>query len=108
MPKVVDFSKLSHDIYEPWKAIDLFTIGDVSVRLARIEGEYRWHVHKHEDELFIVIEGTVVIDEGEHSTTLTPGMGYLVPAGSRHRSRSDGVATVLLVEPTRTITTGEQ
>jgi mannose-6-phosphate isomerase-like protein (cupin superfamily) len=82
-------------------------VGGVALRLAKIRGEYRWHRHNKEDEFFLVVKGQIFIDTDQESVRLKEWEGYLVPAGTRHRSRSEEEATVLMIEPKETKTQGE-
>ena len=81
-------------------------VNDTALRLARIEGEYRWHVHPNEDEFFLVIDGEITIESKEGSITLKEGEGALVPRGIPHRSKSERPSVVLLIEPVWTNTRG--
>ncbi len=104
----IDILKEAQSIKEIWVPKDLVRFSGIAIRIARLRGSYHWHVHKNEDELFYVLSGTVEIDTDKGTIRITPGQAYLVKAGVRHRSRADyGDALVLLVEPERTITTGE-
>ena len=95
-------------VEEPWQPKDVAFINDTALRIAKIEGEYHWHTHRDEDELFIVLKGTVHIDTEEDTVTLKENEAFLVKRGKRHRSRADKAAWILLVEPIRTKTKGEQ
>jgi len=96
------------DIKEYWSPRDVAWVEDVALRLARVKGEYRWHVHDGEDEFFLVVEGCAFIDTEEGATRLEEWEGCLVKAGTRHRSRSPDGATILMIEPVRTNTRGEK
>ncbi len=109
MEKVL-FHELIDDIGEPWEPHEIAFINDTAIRAAKIEGAYEWHVHRDEDEFFMVIKGTVFIDTEaqEKCVELHEMEGYLVEKGTRHRSRTTPgePAWILLVEPTRTKTKG--
>ena len=73
---------------------------DAVVRLGVIEGEFHWHKHDVEDEFFLVLDGTLLIDvEGHGTVTLARHQGYTVPRGVVHRARAPGRTTILMVEP---------
>jgi mannose-6-phosphate isomerase-like protein (cupin superfamily) len=94
-------------------------IGDLNenfVKLAKLKDEFVWHNHAHEDELFLVFKGTLIMDfrDNEHGTIvertveLNPGEMLIVPKGVEHRPRTNGEEVwTLLVEPKSTLHTGE-
>jgi mannose-6-phosphate isomerase-like protein (cupin superfamily) len=64
-----------------------------------MEGQYPWHSHPASDELFLVLEGTLVIDlAGGRELRLRPGQAAVVPAGVVHRTRGEGRTVNLCVE----------
>ena len=93
-----------------WSPKVIAELNGQAVKLAKVQGEFVWHDHAQEDELFLVFAGTLVIDlEGGRSVILTPGEMYVVPRGVTHRPRTkDGeVVHLLLLEPISTKHTGE-
>lgn len=81
------------------------------VKLAKFEGEFVWHSHDDEDEIFLVFEGEVVIrlreDGAERQVRLGPGDLFVVPKGVEHKPESDAEAHVVIIEPAATRHTGE-
>lgn len=76
------------------------------VKLAKFEGEYIWHHHADEDELFLVIEGHIDIHFRDHVVGLDPGEFCIVPRGVEHKPVAKERASVLLFEPASTRNTG--
>jgi mannose-6-phosphate isomerase-like protein (cupin superfamily) len=76
------------------------------VKLARLKGEFVWHHHRDEDELFLVIKGTLTIQLRDGDVTLREGEFFIVPAGVEHRPVAREEAQVLLLEPISTLNTG--
>jgi mannose-6-phosphate isomerase-like protein (cupin superfamily) len=107
MEKIL-LNNIVKEVNEPWQPKDVAFINDTALRIAKIEGEYHWHTHRDEDELFIVLKGTIHVDTEEDTVTLKENEAFLVKSGKRHRSRADKAAWILLVEPIRTKTKGEQ
>jgi mannose-6-phosphate isomerase-like protein (cupin superfamily) len=103
----VRFKELIKQIKEPWQAVDVAYIDEMALRLAMIEGEYNWHIHRNEDEFFYVLKGKIFIDTDNETIELKENEGYLVKSGIRHRSRTKKRAWILLIEPIRTKTTGD-
>jgi mannose-6-phosphate isomerase-like protein (cupin superfamily) len=106
--KKVKFKELVETVKEKWEPQDVAFINETALRVAKVEGAYDWHTHPAEDEFFLVLEGKVFIDTDtpEGTIRLKKMEGYLVKKGVKHRSRTEGPAWVLLVEPTRTNTKG--
>jgi mannose-6-phosphate isomerase-like protein (cupin superfamily) len=76
------------------------------VKLARLKGEFVWHHHRDEDELFLVTKGTLTIQLRDGDVTLCEGEFFIVPAGVEHRPVAREEAQVLLLEPISTRNTG--
>ena len=104
----INLKELIDKVREPWQPIDVAYVNETALRIAKIEGAYNWHTHRDEDELFLVLKGKIYIDTEEGSVELKEKDGYLVKKGTRHRSRSEKPAWILLVEPIKTKTKGEE
>jgi len=76
------------------------------VRLAKVKGEFIWHNHQNEDELFLVLKGVLCLELRERSVTLGPGELFVVPRGVDHRPVAEEEVHVLLFEPAATLNTG--
>jgi len=80
------------------------------VKLAKFEGEFVWHSHEDEDEIFLVLQGEVVIrlreDGAERQVRLGPGDLFVVPKGVEHKPESNAEAHVVMIEPAATRHTG--
>ncbi|MCP5107714.1 MAG: cupin domain-containing protein [bacterium] len=107
MAKII-LRELIKKVSEKWEPEDVAFINDAAIRIAKVQGAYDWHTHPAEDEFFLVIEGKIFIDTDSVDGTVELGAmeGYKVKRGTRHRSRTDGPAWVLLIEPTKTKTKG--
>ena len=76
------------------------------VKLAKLKGEFLWHVHEAEDELFLVVQGRLTILLQGENVTLEAGEFLIVPRGAEHKPVADEEAHVLLFEPKTTVNTG--
>ena len=76
------------------------------VKLAKFKGEFIWHSHANEDELFLVVKGTLRIEFREGSITLNEGEFYIVPKGVEHKPIADKETHIMLLEPKSTEQTG--
>src|SRR5262249_23229624 len=109
--EIIEAGKLADDCAEPWWNQTLAVINDSVARIGVFHGEFHWHNHDVEDELFFVIDGTLLLDfeeNGERRTvTLAPRQGMVVPRGVVHRTRAPERAGVLVVEPRTIVPTGD-
>ena len=88
------------EITKPWTPIDVARFNDQVVRLALFRGEYHWHRHENEDELFFVFKGKITIQlRGQNDMVLNEGEMGLVPKGIEHCPKSDDDSYVLMIEP---------
>ena len=88
--KVVDLVNSAHAATGTYRNIVVNQVNDHCLRLSTLQGEYPWHFHAHSDELFLVLEGHLLIDFAERPTLrLDPGQMVTVPAGTIHRTRTD-------------------
>ena len=77
------------------------------VLLAKLKGEFVWHRHEHEDELFFVVKGSLVIRMRDGDVQLSAGELFVVPRGVEHMPVAEEEAWVMLLEPITTKHTGE-
>jgi mannose-6-phosphate isomerase-like protein (cupin superfamily) len=77
------------------------------VKLVKFLGEFVWHKHEHEDELFLVVEGRFRMDFRDRQVWLEPGEFLIVPRGVEHRPVADEEVCVMLFEPVTTLNTGD-
>jgi mannose-6-phosphate isomerase-like protein (cupin superfamily) len=99
-----DIDKHLGDNY--WSPVDVVYVNDHVVRAAAIKGEFHWHSH-NDDEMFLVYQGTIIIDTEKGPFTLTQGEGLVIPKGIQHRPRAEQRAVILLIEPAKLKTTGD-
>lgn len=97
---VIDIYNKCGEIDEPWSPIEVARVNDQVVRMALCHGEYHWHRHAEEDELFYVYKGTLVIEMREHTDiTLHAGELAVIPKNVEHRPLSHEPTYVMLFEP---------
>ena len=76
------------------------------VKLAKLKGEFIWHHHEAEEELFLVVKGRLTIELRNEDVTLQEGEFFIVPRGVEHKPVADEEAHVLMFEPISTLNTG--
>lgn len=91
---------------ELWSPRLVGRVNETDVKLARLKGEFVWHQHADEDELFLVIEGRLRIEFRDGAVWLEPGELVVVPRGVEHRPVAPEEVLVMLVEPRGTVNTG--
>jgi mannose-6-phosphate isomerase-like protein (cupin superfamily) len=91
---------------EHWRPKIVGELNEQYVKLARLQGEFVWHQHKNEDELFLVVHGQIRILFRDHEIALDEGEFLIVPRGVEHKPVADQEACVLLLEPRSTLNTG--
>ncbi len=82
-------------------------VNDMHVKLAKLEGEFVWHSHETEDELFYVIEGQLLMHFREGCQKLSAGEFIVIPKGVEHKPEAIGLTSVMLFEPISTVNTGD-
>jgi mannose-6-phosphate isomerase-like protein (cupin superfamily) len=112
MTQPTDLRTVLAGFSEAWSPRIVANVNDYDIRLARFAGEHVWHVHNETDEFFLVLDGTIEIGlrepEGERTVTLHRGSVFVVPRGVFHKPSSSAGAEVLLVEPTGTLSVGDE
>lgn len=84
-------------------------VGDINesyVKLAKLKGEFVWHMHENEDEMFMVIRGRLVIKLRTEDIILNEGEFFIIPRGMEHMPVAEEEVHVMLLEPKTTLNTG--
>jgi mannose-6-phosphate isomerase-like protein (cupin superfamily) len=97
--------KFSHfsDYFHPRVIGDL---NDTHVKAVKLRGEFVFHHHDNEDELFLVVKGTLRIKFRDHESIIQPGEFLIVPKGVEHCPVADEEVHLVLIEPKSTLNTG--
>jgi len=93
-------------ITEHWRPKIIGTLNGQEVKLVKFRGEFVWHHHAAEDELFLGIHGTFTVEFRDHAVDVGPGEMVVVPRGVEHRTLAASEAHVLIFEPAATRNTG--
>jgi mannose-6-phosphate isomerase-like protein (cupin superfamily) len=96
-----------------WSPRIVARVNDYDVRVAKVEGDHIWHAHGDTDEFFLVLDGelTIALREapgGERTVTLPKGAVFVVPRGVEHKPSAPRGASILLFEPTGTLSVGDR
>jgi mannose-6-phosphate isomerase-like protein (cupin superfamily) len=97
--KPINISKKLEMFNEHWTPKKIGELNDQQVLLAKLKGEFIWHKHENEDELFIVIKGSLKIALREKTLVLNEGEMCIIPKGVEHKPIAEKEVHVLLFEP---------
>lgn len=93
-------------ISEHWRPRIVGDLNGQQVKLAKLKGAFDWHHHEHEDELFLVLKGTLLLRLPGREVVIDEGELFIVPRGMEHQPVADDEVHVLLFEPASTLNTG--
>lgn len=92
---------------EHWSPKIVGDLNDSYVKLAKLKGEFVWHKHDQEDELFFIIKGTLLIKFRDQDIILKEGEFLIIPKGIEHLPIAQEEVHVMLIEPKTTLNTGD-
>jgi mannose-6-phosphate isomerase-like protein (cupin superfamily) len=93
-------------ITEYWKPYIAGELNGQLVKLDKLKGEFVWHHHQNEDEMFLVVKGRFRIEFRDKTVWLEEGEFIVVPRGVEHKPVADEEAWIVLFEPASTLNTG--
>ena len=91
---------------ERWRPKTIAALNGQEVKLVKVQGEFPWHRHEHEDEFFMVWRGRFRVEFRDHVVALEAGECVVVPRGVEHRTCADEEASIVCFESAGTINTG--
>ena len=94
-------------INEYWSPKLVGQLNNQVVKLAKLKGEFIWHKHDAEDEMFLVLKGSLVIRFRDQDIMLQEGEFLIVPRGVEHKPVAEEEVHIMLFEPATTINTGD-
>lgn len=106
LPRTINLKDKLALIAELWSYKIVGEINDFQAKLVKIQGEFPWHHHPEEDELFLVIKGCLRLEFRDGAATIGEGEMIVVPHGLEHRPVADEEVHLMLVERASTINTG--
>ena len=102
MSCVINPCEMARSLKEFWSPRIVAEVNDSFVKIAKIKGEFPWHTHEHEDEMFMVLEGRLAIALEAEVVELNSGQIFVVPKGARHQPVADEECLIMLFEPKST------
>lgn len=106
--KPINLKQKHAEFSKQWHPHQIAVVDDMQVLLAKLQGEFVWHAHEHEDELFQVIKGTLYMQFRDRTEIVQEGEIIVVPKGVEHnpKTKDDDEVQVLLFEKLSTAHTG--
>lgn len=99
--------KAATALKEHWSPAVVGRVNDQYVKVAKLKGEFTWHQHDDEDEMFLVLAGELTIEYADHAVVLGPGDFHVVPRATQHNPHCTNECLVALIETVTTQHTGE-
>src|SRR5271170_2366627 len=96
---------------ELWSPRIVGQVNNQYIKVAKVQGEFPWHSHEHEDEMFLVLRGLLCIGRAEADggpVSLRPGEFFVVPRGVRHNTSAAEETWIALIETKTTLHTGSE
>jgi mannose-6-phosphate isomerase-like protein (cupin superfamily) len=106
MPKAIAPRAIAAALTEHWSPRVVGEVDDNYVKVAKLLGEFGWHAHDHEDEMFLVLEGRLKIELAGGAVEIGAGEFYVVPKGVRHNPVAEEEVHVMLFERKSTLHSG--
>lgn len=94
-------------ITEHWSPVVIGELNGQEVKAVKFRGEFHWHQHSNEDEMFLVHRGEFTMEFRDRTVTLRQGEFLIVPRGTEHRPVAEREVEVILFEPATTVRTGD-
>jgi mannose-6-phosphate isomerase-like protein (cupin superfamily) len=106
-PQVLNLKDEAGRLTKQWSPRVVAELNGQFVKVARVEGEFVWHDHASEDEMFLVLQGSLKIQFEDGEVVLNEGDCCVVPRGVRHNPIAKGECWLALFEPASTAHTGD-
>jgi mannose-6-phosphate isomerase-like protein (cupin superfamily) len=108
MTDVINLADKFAHIAAHWSPHIAAELNGQEVKLVKIQGDFIWHHHDHEDELFFVVRGRLRMDFRDRQPWIEPGEFIVVPRGVEHKPYAEEETWIMLFEPANTLNTGNQ
>lgn len=92
---------------ERWSPKIVGQVNDMHVKIGKIKGEFEWHSHENEDEMFLVVDGRMILRFRDKDVIVNPGEFIVVPKGVEHMPVADEETQIMMFEPAGTVNTGD-
>lgn len=93
--------------HEYWSPRIIGEVNESYIKLAKLKGDFLWHSHENEDEMFYVLKGVLKMKFRDKEELLQEGECIIIPKGVEHMPVAEGEVHVMLIEPKTTLNTGD-
>ena len=104
--KKINISQKLAQFKDHWNPRIIGELNQQHVKIAKLKGEFIWHKHDDEDEMFLVLKGTLKIEFRDRTETIQENEIIIVPKGVEHKPIAEKEVSIMLFEPATTINTG--
>ena len=94
----VNLAQKLASFHDRWSPKIVGTVNDTDVKVVKVKGEFVWHQHEKEDELFYVLKGRLVIELRDGKVELNPGDFVVIPKGVEHKPVAEEEVELVLIE----------
>ena len=104
----INFNEKFSKFDEQWQPKVIAEMNDYQFKIARVEGEFVWHIHPETDETFIIIEGSLDLELRDGVVTINAGEMFVIPKGVEHRPIANSECKIMMIEPKGSVNTGDE
>ena len=103
---IINIAEKLDSFSEHWNPKIIAELNGQQIKLAKLKGEFVWHSHENEDEMFLVIKGKLIISFRDGDKVLNEGEFLVVPKGVEHKPFAEEEVSIMLFEPATVLNTG--
>lgn len=103
----MNFFDALEQVTDYWSPQVIGRVNDQYIKVAKVKGQLAWHKHDHEDEMFLVVYGRLVLQFEEGNVVLNAGDFHVVPKGTLHNPIAEEECGIVLIETVTTLHTGD-
>jgi mannose-6-phosphate isomerase-like protein (cupin superfamily) len=104
--RVVNIAEKFGLFNEQWSPKIIGEMNDAYVKIAKLQGEFVWHLHENEDEMFLIIKGSLTIRLRDRDLMINEGEFVIIPRGVEHMPVAEEEVYLMMLEPKGTVNTG--
>ncbi|MCY8234958.1 cupin domain-containing protein [Priestia endophytica] len=106
--KTINLQEKLSKFQDQWSPKVIAEMNDYQFKLVKVQGDFVWHKHEHTDEVFIVLEGNLIIEFRDGKVTLNEGEMFVIPKNIEHKPYAEEECNIMLVEPKGVVNTGQE